>query len=210
MKRGSKIELVKIVLELIAQVFYTFTSYLLDGLYWVVSKAVLTIAVHNEVLHSILPDSVIDWCTHINDSLDEKKQAFEKVNTIFDETFSNEKPNEEEVTVTEDNSVCDDTSCEINTEEDVQKESSVEIEKTSAEQVKECLRDEVGNVINISIGTINIGSIENMWSLIGTLKSIGAEVKKVSVDDMDVDEMIKLKNELDERIKNVNKNEMGG
>ena len=200
-RKESKIESFKITLELSAHMFYTIFTMSFEMLYNIVNSLVGNVARHSDKLQSIIPDKTLDWFKKVESETKTREESYKAAKDTVEDVFKNIKNT---------NNKTQDTVEEKSAEEI--KVDKVEVKQEIRQEIKERIakgqdvgvNNYIDTIVNITIGDVTIQNIENMNSLISTLKDITDRVNKLDYTKMSMEELVDLKDRINNSISNIN------
>ena len=196
-RKESKIESFKITLELSAHMFYTIFTMSFEILYNIINSLVGNVARHSDKFKSVIPDQTLDWFKKVNKEAEEREASFKAAKDIVEDSFKNIKATNNNIqdTVKENAS-----EPEINVKN---VEIKTETHKTETKDGANGVNNYIDTIINITIGDVNIKSIENMNSLINALKTASKKVSELDYTNMTLEEVNEIKEKVNQYISQV-------
>lgn len=196
-RKESKIESFKITLELSAHMFYTIFTMSFEILYNIVNSLVGNVARHSDKLQSIIPDKTLDWFKKVESETKTREESYKAAKDTVEDVFKNIKNS---------NNKTQDTVKENAPEPEINVknvEIKTETHRTENKDGTNGVNNYIDTIINITIGDVNIKSIENMNSLINALKTVSKKVSELDYTNMTLEEVNEIKEKVNQYIKNI-------
>ena len=195
-RKESKLESFKITLELSAHMFYTVFTMLFELVFNIFNSILTGVMRHSDKLKSVIPDQTLDWFKKVNKEAEEREASFKAAKDIVEDSFKNIKANNNIQDTVKENA----PEPEINVKN---VEIKTETHKTETKDGTNGVNNYIDTIINITIGDVNIKSIENMNSLINALKTVSKKVSELDYTNMTLEEVNEIKEKVNQYIKGV-------
>lgn len=196
-RKESKLESFKITLELSAHMFYTVFTMLFELIFNIFNSILTGVMRHSDKLKSVIPDQTLDWFKKVNKEAEEREASFKAAKDIVEDSFKNIKTTNNNIQDTVKENALEP---EINVKN---VEIKTETHRTENKDGTNGVNNYIDTIINITIGDVNIKSIENMNSLINALKTASKKVSELDYTNMTLEEVNEIKEKVNQYISQV-------